>query len=91
MRKANTKTNSIKISERTKRLYEQRDKRLDRGDAPQLPPEVWAKATIGKYYRPIKTAVSVRLDNDVLDWLKSQGPGYQTRINSILREKMTSH
>jgi uncharacterized protein (DUF4415 family) len=32
-----------------------------------------------------KTAISLRVDADVLDWLKAQGPGYQTRINAILR------
>jgi uncharacterized protein (DUF4415 family) len=34
---------------------------------------------------PPKTSISLRLDADVLEWLKSQGPGYQTRINAILR------
>ena len=34
---------------------------------------------------PPKASISLRLDADVLSWLKSQGPGYQTRINAILR------
>ena len=34
---------------------------------------------------PPKTAISLRMDADVLEWLKAQGPGYQTRINAILR------
>ncbi len=34
---------------------------------------------------PPKAAVSLRLDQDVLDWFKAQGPGYQTRINTVLR------
>ena len=34
---------------------------------------------------PPKTSISLRLDADVLEWLKAQGPGYQTRINAILR------
>ena len=34
---------------------------------------------------PPKASISLRVDADVLDWLKSQGPGYQTRINAILR------
>lgn len=34
---------------------------------------------------PPKTAISLRLDSDVLSWFKSQGPGYQTRINAVLR------
>lgn len=34
---------------------------------------------------PSKAAVSLRVDQDVLEWFKAQGPGYQTRINSVLR------
>ena len=34
---------------------------------------------------PPKASISLRVDADVLEWLKSQGPGYQTRINAILR------
>ena len=34
---------------------------------------------------PPKAAISLRVDADVLDWFKAQGPGYQTRINAILR------
>jgi uncharacterized protein (DUF4415 family) len=34
---------------------------------------------------PRKAAISLRLDADVLDWFKAQGPGYQTRINAVLR------
>lgn len=34
---------------------------------------------------PTKSSVSLRLDSDVLEWFKAQGPGYQTRINSVLR------
>ena len=39
-------------------------------------------------YRPIKKTVNVRLDADVIEWLQSAGRGYQTRMNSILREAM---
>jgi uncharacterized protein (DUF4415 family) len=34
---------------------------------------------------PPKTSVSLRIDTDVLEWFKTQGPGYQTRINAVLR------
>jgi len=34
---------------------------------------------------PAKALVSLRLDQDVLDWFKAQGPGYQTRINAVLK------
>lgn len=35
--------------------------------------------------RPSKAAVSLRIDEDVIEWFKAQGPGYQTRINAVLR------
>ena len=40
------------------------------------------------FYKPTKTVTTVRVDSDVLVWLKSQGKGYQTRLNVILREAM---
>jgi uncharacterized protein (DUF4415 family) len=82
------KNNSIKISSRTRQLYEARDRSLDHAEVPQLPPEQWAKGIVGKYYRPIKSQISFRIDNDVLAWLKSQGEGHLSRINAILRERM---
>ena len=39
-------------------------------------------------YKPIKRVVQIRLDADVLEWLKREGPGYQTRANAILRQAM---
>jgi uncharacterized protein (DUF4415 family) len=92
MRKASTTTNSarrLRISEKTRRAYAKRDHALDRdSDAPQLPPSYWANAPIGKYYRPLKTQISFRIDNEILDWLKSKGAGHLSRINEILREHM---
>jgi uncharacterized protein (DUF4415 family) len=57
-------------------------------DIPELPPHAWKDAVRGRFYRPIKQAVSLRLDADVVAWLKKDGKGYQTRANRILREKM---
>jgi len=93
MRKAHTETNSVKrlkISDRTRELYEQRDKSRDNldPDAPTMPPEFWEGAIIGKYYRPVKTQISFRIDADVLNWLKSKGDGHLSRINTILRSAM---
>jgi uncharacterized protein (DUF4415 family) len=45
---------------------------------------------VGKYYRPLKSQISFRVDKDVLAWLKSSGPGHLSRINRILRERMES-
>jgi uncharacterized protein (DUF4415 family) len=55
-------------------------------------PEVvdWSGAEVGKFYRPPKKSVTMRLDQDVLDWLKAYGKGYQTKANLLLRHAMTS-
>lgn len=50
----------------------------------------WSSAEIGKFYRPAKKSVTMRLDGDILEWLKAYGPGYQTRVNLLLRHAMTS-
>lgn len=42
------------------------------------------------FYRPVKKATTIRIDADVLAWLKKRGRGYQTRINAILRREMLS-
>ncbi len=64
------------------------DKQIDTSDIPELPPSAWKDAVRGKFYRPVKQAVSLRLDADVVAWLKKRGKGYQTRVNHILRERM---
>ncbi len=58
-------------------------------DAPELAD--WRRAVVGKFYRPIKKPLTIRLDADVLAWLKSHGKGYQTRLNSLLRAAMEKH
>ena len=52
----------------------------DTSEIPELPPGAWKKAVRGKWYRPVKQAVSIRLDADVLAWLKAKGDGYQTKV-----------
>jgi uncharacterized protein (DUF4415 family) len=85
------RTSKIKISGEIRQAYAERDRGLDNvRDAPSMPPDFWASATIGKYYRPVKTQISLRIDNEILDWLKSKGEGHLTRINEILRERMAS-
>lgn len=44
--------------------------------------------TIRFEWDPAKTSTTVRIDSDVLAWLRAQGRGYQTRINAILRREM---
>jgi uncharacterized protein (DUF4415 family) len=64
------------------------DDQIDTSDIPELLPEAWKDAVRGRFYRPVKQAVSMRLDADVIAWLKKRGKGYQTRVNSILRQTM---
>jgi uncharacterized protein (DUF4415 family) len=64
------------------------DDQIDTSDIPELPPAAWKGAVRGRFYRPVKRAVSMRLDADVVAWLKKAGKGYQTRANRILRERM---
>ena len=61
---------------------------IDTSDIPEV--KDWSGAVVGKFYRPIKEQVCLRLDADVLNWFRRQGPGYQTRINDLLRNTMTT-
>ena len=64
------------------------DRQIDTSDIPELPPAAWKDAVRGRFYRPVKQAISMRLDADVIAWLKKPGKGYQTRVNRILRQRM---
>src|SRR4029077_885976 len=64
------------------------DDQIDTSDIPELPPSAWKHAVRGRFYRPLKQAISMRLDADVVAWLKKRGKGYQTRANNILRQSM---
>jgi uncharacterized protein (DUF4415 family) len=65
-----------------------RDADIDYSDIPALDRTFLRKATTP--WPPAKRQLTIRLDADVLDWLKGQGKGYQTRINRILRVVMES-
>jgi uncharacterized protein (DUF4415 family) len=64
------------------------DSQIDVSDIPQLTDDFWKKAVKNPFYKPVKLATTVRVDADVLAWLKSAGKGYHTRINAILRDAM---
>lgn len=64
------------------------DSQIDLSDAPEMTDEEWKNAERGHFYRPVKRQITARVDADVLEWLKSQGKGYQSRINAILRREM---
>jgi len=69
-----------------KRLAERPDDEIDYSDIPEVTD--FSGFEIGKFFRPVKEAVTVRLDADVVHWLKREGKGYQTRLNAILRREM---
>jgi len=71
-----------------KASFEKPDSEIDYSDIPSLDEEFWARAVQNPFFKPVKKHASVRIDSDVLAWLKSQGSGYQTRMNTILREAM---
>jgi uncharacterized protein (DUF4415 family) len=61
------------------------DSEIDLSDIPQLK---WQNAVPNPFYRPVKKQLTVRLDADVIAWLRKQGKGYQTRLNGLLRAAM---
>ncbi|MGJ0395958.1 MAG: BrnA antitoxin family protein [Methylocystis sp.] len=56
-------------------------------DWAEFEPIDWSKAEV--VIPPKKQAISIRLDQDLIDYFKAQGPGYQRRINAVLRSYVT--
>ncbi len=71
------------------KLHNMSDMDIDYSDIPPLDSEFFKK---GELRMPkTKPLISIRLDSDVLEWFKSQGTGYQTRMNAVLRMYMEAH
>jgi uncharacterized protein (DUF4415 family) len=87
-KKSIPRTSTIEITDDIRKAYEERDRQYDNTDVAPLPPEKWARAVVGKYYRPVKEQIALRIDADVLAWFKSKGAGYQSRMNEVLRREM---
>ena len=75
------------------RLDAMQDGQIDFSDTPEITPEMFAKAVVkhGLKPGPAKKLLTLRVDDDVLAWFKSQGRGYQTRINTLLRAYMDAN
>ena len=69
------------------------DEEIDLSDCPEITPEQFAKAVVRKGLPQDrkKSQVTLRIDRDVLNWFKSQGKGYQTQINKLLRAYRSAH
>lgn len=88
------KKKSIPIKSQTdfERLDKMKDEDIDLNDAPEITPEMFAKAVVRRGLKPrTKKQVTLRIDSDVLEWYKKQGRGYQTKINLLLRAYMNEH
>ena len=71
------------------KLHKMSDKDIDYSDIPALDSEFFKKGELRMPKK--KPLISIRLDADVLEWFKSQGAGYQTRMNAVLRMYMEAH
>lgn len=65
------------------------DQDIDYGDTPAFD-EAFLR-DVDMTFSPGKKSVTLRLDTDVLEWMKAQGKGYQSRINAILRAYYNAH
>ena len=73
------------------KLAAMREEDIDLSDIPEMKFEnafLWRDRHNHPLYRPVKQSTTVRIDADVLLWLKAKGRGYQTRLNAILRDAM---
>lgn len=73
---------------RLEALAKRPDSEIDFSDIPELDESFWKNAVQNPFYKPTKQVTTIRIDADVMQWLKAQGKGYQTRMNKILREAM---
>ena len=71
------------------RIDRMTDEEIDYSDIPEIDAAFFETARV--VIPPGKKQITIRLDNDILAWLKSQGRGYQTRINAILRAYYEVH
>jgi len=67
-----------------------KDDAIDCSDIPEIKGLSGLRPRLDRnLYKPVKVAITCKLDADILAWLKQEGKGYQTRLNSILRQVMT--
>jgi uncharacterized protein (DUF4415 family) len=75
------------------RFHSIKDEEIDLTDHPELTPDMFVNAVVRKGLKPVprKSQLTLRIDEEVIDFFKSQGRGYQTRINQLLRAHMEAH
>lgn len=75
------------------RVDAQRDEDIDFSDAPEMTPEMFARAILRKGLKPVarKSQITLRIDAEVLDWFRAKGTGYQSQMNAVLRAYKEAH
>jgi uncharacterized protein (DUF4415 family) len=88
MKKVTSPKLTPELLAQSKRIAAMRNEDIDLSDMPEKLD--WTNAERGKFYRPVKQQLTLRLDADVVHWFKTRakGGGYQTRINQALRRFM---
>lgn len=89
----NRKSTSKVFGTNIERLRNMTDDEIDFSDIPRTTPEMWAKAVVRKGLKiiPKKKQLTLRLDEEIVDFFKTEGDGYQTRINALLRAYVEAH
>ena len=89
----NSKPTSSNSQTDWQRIDAMTDEEIDFSDCPEITPEMFAKAIVRRKLssKNAKTQAAIPIDSDVLEWFKSQGLGYQTQINQLLRAYMEAH
>jgi uncharacterized protein (DUF4415 family) len=80
VRKRSAKPSAKELRE----LSAKNDRDIDTSDIPEITD--WSGAEVGRFYRPIKKSVTMRLDADVIAWFKAHSERYQTAVNKVLRD-----
>lgn len=76
---------STSNAKRRKKLVAMSDEQIDYSDIPELDEAFWNTAEVVMPVAPTKKQISIKIDTDVLEYFRKDGPGYQTRMNAVLR------
>jgi uncharacterized protein (DUF4415 family) len=89
MKKDNRKPLTKKLQMELDALAAMPESEIDTSEMPEI--TNWSEGVRSALFRPIKKPLSLRIDADIIDWFQKQGTGYQTRMNTALREYVKQH
>jgi uncharacterized protein (DUF4415 family) len=89
MRRGNSEPLTVREQAELTALEALPDEAIDTREMPEI--KDWSRAERGRFYRPVKRQITLRLDADVIDFFERGGKGYQTRMNEALREWVEQH